>query len=141
LKLRAITAEIHVFEGAIDWAHPLRLRVSIHGRDSIRICEQRGDGISFDGRPLEPADLGEGGLVEVHDITDRLDPALRGSEIEAVRIIHDEEGRLVGLALARPDRDAFCIWVDDDEFRWGDEGALSAGSFREGDRPAIGPAL
>jgi len=139
--LLAITAELHVFDGATNWAQPLRLGVSIAGRDFIRICERRGDSIHFDSQPLEEANLGEGGRVEIYDITARVSPALRNREIGAPRVIHDGGGRPIGLALPFVRGGAFCLWVNDDEFYWGDEAALRSAAFTEGVRPVIGRRL
>lgn len=141
LKLLAVTAELHVFDGATNWEQPLRLGIALEGRPFIRICEQRGDSIRFDDRPLQPADLGEGGRVEVRDVTERLDPALRGGEIESVRAIEDSEGLAVGLALLRRDSSPFCIWVNDDDFHWAAGPALEGVVTPGGGRARIGGPL
>ncbi len=141
LRLLAITAELHVFEGVTNWQQPLRLGLVLEGRGFIRVCERRGDSIRFDDHPLETADWGEGGRVEIHDLTERLDPGLRGGEIEAVRVIEDSEGLAVGLALLRRGAPAFCIWVNDDEFHWGGEAELARAVAPSGGRARIGAAL
>jgi hypothetical protein len=141
LRLLAVTAELHVFAGVTNWDQPLRLGIALEGRAFLRVCEQRGDSIGFDDRPLEPADLGEGGRVEVHDLTERLGPNLRGVEIASVRAIEQAEGSITGLALIRADGPAFCIWVNDDEFRWGDAAALAAADRSTGRRSRFGAAL
>ncbi|HEX6374558.1 MAG TPA: hypothetical protein VFZ91_02450 [Allosphingosinicella sp.] len=138
IRLLAVRAELHVFAGIVYWRQPLRLGLVLQGRAFVRIREQRGDSIGFDARPLEGADLGEGGCVQVHDVTDRLDPRLRGAAIETLRTIGDGEGRTLGLALIRPGDHPFCIWVDDDEFYWGEEPILMAALLRKGVRARIG---
>ena len=138
MKLVAILAELHIFEGVANWAQPLRLGVAVEGRPFLRICERRGDSITLDEAPLEPADLGEGGRVEVFDLTARLDPTLSGAQLEAVRRIEDGEGRLLGVALMRRPQGPFCIWIEDDEFYWGSEPALKSAPFPEGLHPVIG---
>jgi hypothetical protein len=120
IRLLSILGEIHVHAGIRYWDRPLRLGLAFAGRGFLRIREQRGAGISFDGEPLRAAGLGEGGRIEMHDVTDRLDPSLRGAPLTAIRAIEEAE-RVLGLALERPGRALFCIWVDDDEFHWGDE--------------------
>lgn len=141
MRLLAITAELHVFEGATNWEQPLRLGIALEGRPFIRMCEQRGDSIRFDDHPLQPADLGEGGGVEVRDLTERLDPDLRGAEIEEVRAIEDPEGLPVGLALLRRGASAFCIWVNDDDFHWGAVATLEGVVAPSGGRTRIGRPL
>ena len=141
MLLLAITAELHVFEGEICWDEPLRIGILTSGRRFIRLWQQRGDNVGFDERPLEPEDFGEGGRVEVHDITDRLGPELRGQAIGSPRIILDPDSGPIGLALPRPGRSAFCLWINDDAFCWGDEAALEAASFPEGIKATIGGPL
>jgi hypothetical protein len=137
LKLLSISAELLVYEGVVH-RQPLRLGIRLEGRGFIRVCEQRGDSVPIDDKPLAPADFGEGGRVVVEDITDCLDPDLADSEIGAVRRIDNEEGRPIGVALVRADAAPFCIWVAEDEFRWGDDPPWAAGS---GGGARLGPAL
>ena len=141
LRLVAITAELHEYEGRINWKQPVRLGVEISGLGFIRICEQRGDCVRFDRDPLEAADLGEGGSIEVRDITDHVDPSLRGAEVAEPRLIHDGRGSPIGLALPRRRGGTLCLWVNDDEFYWGDEDALEAAQFPEDVCPTIGGEL
>ena len=141
LRLVAITAELHEYEGRINWQQPVRLGVEISGLGFIRICEQRGDCVRFDREPLEAADLGEGGRIEVRDITERIDPSLRGAAVGEPRLIHDGRGSPIGLAVPRVGGGTFCLWVNDDEFYWGDEDALEAEDFPEDVRPTIGGEL
>jgi hypothetical protein len=139
--LLAIMAELHVFEEEIRWDEPLRIGILTSGQRFIRMWQQRGDNVGFDERPLEPEDYGEGGRVEVHDITDRLGPSLRGQAIGTPRIIQDQAGAPIGLALPRPGQMAFCLWINDDVFCWGDEAALAAAPFPEGTKATIGGFL
>jgi len=141
VRLRAILAELHVYAGRTDWKQPLRLGLDLEGRPFLRIRERRGDGIGFDALPLEPANLGEGGRIEVHDVTARLSPGLAGSEIEALRAIEDGSGHAIGLAIVRGRKPAFCIWIDGDEFRWGSEAAMRSAPFEEGVWPTLGREL
>ena len=141
VHLLAITAELHVFEGMVHWDQPLRLGISISGQPFIRMWQQRGDSAGFDQHPLETEDFGEVGRVDVYDITDRLDPTLRNEEVGAVHIIQAGDAGPIGLALPRPGRKAFCLWINEDAFRCGDEAALGEESFPQGRKAAIGPAL
>ncbi|HYE27369.1 MAG TPA: hypothetical protein VEA61_03945 [Allosphingosinicella sp.] len=124
-RLLAITAELHVFDEVVNWRQPLRLGLVLEGRPFLRIREQRGDSIGFDDRPLEAADLGEGGRVEVHDFTHRIDPTLRGAALDALRAIEGSDGRTLGLALILRNRRPFWIYIEDDEFHWTAEPALA----------------
>jgi hypothetical protein len=126
MKLLAILAELHLFEGVPNFDQPLRLGLDIEGRPFLRLCEQWGDSVSVDSQRLEPADFGEGGEVVVGDVTARIDPSLTGAELEAVRVIESEEGHIMGLALQRAGAPDFFLWIQDDEFRWGGERALHA---------------
>jgi hypothetical protein len=139
LRLLAITVELHAFRDELNWDEPLRLGVNISGRPFIRMWQQRGDSVGFDGHALEPEDFGEAGRVEVHDITERLDPSLRNAPIREVRMIEGDGAEPIGLALLRPNRDAFCVWINDDCLRWGDATAPAAES--KGRKAVIGALL
>lgn len=141
VRLLSIAAEIHVYGGIAYWRQPLRLGLAFSDGGFLRIREQRGDSIGFDNLPLEAADLGEGGRVEVHDVTDRLDPSLRGAGILALRAIEEVENRTLGLAVLRRDAPAFCIWTDDDEFYWGGEAALQSAMGKRGLKVRPGRAI
>ena len=132
IRLISIAAEIHVHSGIFYWERPLRIGLHFAGRDFLRIREQRGDGISFDALPLEAADLSEGGRIEVHDVTDRLDPSLRGAPIAALHAVGEDRDRLLGVVLDRAGGAPFCIWIDDDEFYWGSEADLKSSMHRRG---------
>jgi len=136
--LLAITAEIHAFGDELSWEEPLKLGVEISGRPFIRMWQQRGDRVGFDDQALQPEDFGAAGQVEVHDITDRLYPGIRNMEVGEVRIV-EAGAEPVGLALLRPDRNAFCLWIDEDRLNWGDESAL--GADRAGLKARIGALL
>jgi hypothetical protein len=139
-RILAITVELHVFRDEVNWEQPLRLGIAIDGRPFIRMWQQRGDRVGFDSRPLEPEDFGQVGRVEIHDVTERFNPALRGAEVTEARILQNRAGEPVGLALLRPGDKAFCLWVWDDELVWGDEAALEA-AFAPDGSAAFGPAL
>lgn len=138
MKLLAILAELHLFDGVPNYEQPLRLGLDIEGRPFLRLCEQWGDSVRVDGHRLEPTDLGEGGEVVVGDVTSRLDPSLTGAELESVRLIESEEGHTMGLALQRVGAPTFFMWIHDDEFRWGPESALNAAWSAEGVQLRLG---
>ena len=130
MRLVAITVELHAFQEELNWEEPLKLGIEISGRPFIRMWQQRGDRVGFDDQPLQTEDFGDAGRVEVHDITDRLYPGIRGMEVGEVRIV-EADTEPVGLALLRPDRHAFCVWIDEDRLNWGSEAALAAESDEE----------
>jgi hypothetical protein len=141
MRLEAITAELHVFDGVINWRQPLKLGLSIRERKLLRLGSRGGDTLTLDHEPLMEMDMEEFGQVVVRDITDRLGASLRDSETGEARLIRLARGEPIGLALPRPDGSAFCIWVNDDEFYWGDEVALGSEDFAACDPPAIGGEL
>ena len=130
MRLIAITVELHAFREELNWEEPLKLGIAITERPFIRMWQERGDRVGFDELPLQPEDFGDAGRVEVHDITDRLYPGIRNMEIGEVRIIEADK-EPVGLALLRPDGQAFCVWIDEDRLNWGNEAALSAGTAKK----------
>lgn len=132
-RLLAITVELHAFDQELNWEEPLKLGLEISGRPFIRMWQQRGDRVGFDGQALQPEDFGAAGRVEIHDITDRLYPGLRNMDVSEVRIVETGDGP-VGLALVRSDRKAFCLWIDEGRLNWGDEAALGSPLAGEGAR-------
>lgn len=121
MKLLSLTAEIYVNGEQIHWTRPLRLGVAIDGRDFLRVRERSGDSIQVDSYPLAPAILGEGRRIEVHDITERVDPTLRGADVLSVRFITLERRSLIGVALLIAPGRSFCIWSHEDEFYLGSQ--------------------
>lgn len=139
--LRAIQGEIHVHGNAANWKHPLRLGLAFSGRPYLRLRERRGDAVAFDTQPLAREDFADGSRVEVHDLTDVLAPELRGAAVQSLAEITDGQGSVIGLALLRGGEPPFCIWVEDDEFTWGDEAALEAAVLEDGAGGVIGAEL
>ncbi|MBV8687930.1 MAG: hypothetical protein JOZ90_17050 [Alphaproteobacteria bacterium] len=141
MKLLRVLAELHVFEGRVNRAQPLRLGLELDEGRFLRVRERRGDHVGFDDGPLQPADLGEGGSVEVHDISLRLGPELAGSDLERITTVEDGEGHTIGLALWGSEGVPFYIWIEDDEFQWGSEEALDEALADRGAVRAAGREL
>jgi hypothetical protein len=139
MRLLAMFVELHVFRGEVNWEQPLRIGVELSGRSFIRMWQQRCNHVGFDAHPLDPEDFGEVGRVEVRDVTDRFAAGLREAEFTEARIIH-EATEPVGLALVQTDGTAFCLWVDEDEWRWGSDEALDK-CFAPPRRASIGALL
>lgn len=139
MKLSAIHADLHSYEGKVNWAEPARLALSFDDGSLLRLGVG-GDGatLRIDRLSLEgPIDMGEYGRVEVHDYADLLRPGLKGAELERVRVIRDSAGRVIGLALPLAGRETFCFWADEDRLYWGDEERLGTHDWLTGVEPRI----
>lgn len=99
MRLKAIMAELHMFDGDINWERPVRLGLSIDGRDFLRVSVDRGESLLLDAEPLVEFDMGQYGTLVIRDFTDRLDATLCQGEIAAPRRILDSD-RLIGLCSA-----------------------------------------
>ena len=139
MKLAAIHADLHVFDGEVNFGAPLRLLLRFKDGAQLRLqVAGDGEGMVLDRLPLEaPFDMGECGRVDRFDVTARLFPALAGAPIERLRAIDIRAGKRIGLALCRAGGEAFCFWVDGDAFHWGTASALAAWSWPPGEAPAI----
>jgi hypothetical protein len=64
--LKAISAELYSFDGALNWDHPIRLRFEFEDAPAIRIAlASDAETVIIDDRPLEPPfDMEEYGSVE-----------------------------------------------------------------------------
>lgn len=132
----AITAELHLFDGDIRWEQPIRLGLALGDHEFLRLSSYRGDLIVLDHEPLQALEMDELGQIVVRDVTDRLFPSA-AFEVDELRIIRNAARMSIGLALLRTGFPAFCIWVNDDEFAWGDAAALGKADFAEGTNPVI----
>lgn len=119
MKLTAITAEVHIWNGVPNTAQPVRLGVEIDGLRFLRIAERRGESIQIDAEPLAEDDFGEGGRIEVRDLTEMVG-IKRGAEIGVPRYV-EQNGDVVGVAFQGILGADLCLWCEDDEFRWGSE--------------------
>jgi hypothetical protein len=140
MRLKAVMAELHMFGGDINWERPVRLGLSIDGRNFLRISVDRGETLLLDGEPLVEFDMGQYGSLVIRDFTDRLDATLTQGEIAAPRRILDGD-RLIGLVFSRPDKGLLFLWASGDEFHWGDDARFKGEWFPEGVVPALGGSL
>jgi hypothetical protein len=139
MKLNAVEAELHVFHGEVKWATPIRLAISFADGSRLRLSGA-GDGetLLVDRERLEPPlDMEEYGRTATFDVTDRLDPTLRSAVIGDPIAIRRPSDQLVGLALPRENGEAFCVWIDGDEFHSGSEGDLKRHDWLPGEEPAL----
>src|SRR5688572_19707179 len=103
MRLRAIFANVHVYDGPPQVRTPLRFRLSFSDGSFIRL---RGSSdastMILDDLPLDaPFDMENYGRVEMCDFTAEIDPSLGDTEIGQPRIVQTADGRTVGLALPR----------------------------------------
>ncbi|HEX8192088.1 MAG TPA: hypothetical protein VF552_04245 [Allosphingosinicella sp.] len=139
MELSAVTAELHVFDGEVKWATPIRLAISFADGSHLRLSGA-GDGqtLCVDRQQLEPpVDMGEYGRTAIFDLTDRLDATLRSAVVGSPVAIRLPSDQLVGLALPREVGDSFCVWIDGDEFHWGTEGELMRHEWLPGEQPVL----
>ena len=133
MRICAVMADMHLFEGRLN-PHPVRLRLEFSDGSGLRL-RIAGDGatLMLDGLPLEgPIDLGESGRVETRDVTAALESSLAAAEIGQPLLLEAGNARTVGLVLPRAGNTSFCIWIEDDEFFWGDDHALEAHVWSSG---------
>ena len=137
MRISKFESGLQVCDGRVDWSRPIRLAVRFDDGSNLRL-QVGGDGrtLVVDRDEQELAfDLGEFGRFGTHEIANRVDPTLRNAAVGEPIGIRDRAGRLIGMALPRPETEAFCIWVDGDEFYWGPESSLVAYEWPEGVEP------
>ena len=143
MKLSAIHADLHAYEGKVNWAEPVRLALSFDDGSKLRLGVG-GDGqtLTIDRLPLTgPIDMDEYGCVEVHDYADVLRPGLRDAELARPQVIRDGAGRAIGLALPLAGDETFCFWADGDRLYWGDEMELRTHDWLAEAEPRIAEPL
>jgi len=143
MKLISITANLHSFNGELNWTDPTRVRLAFSDGRSLRVrVATDGESIVLDDLPLdEPFDMGQYGRVEVHDFHNRIEPLLLDSEIATLNAIHDGNGRMIGLAVQRIEGIAFCLWNYGDELHYGDFGGLLTHDWGPQAKPMIGSPI
>lgn len=125
MKLAAIMAEFHEFEGRWDWHRPLRVRLEFADAPPVRVeLMSDGESMRVDSLPLEgPLDMGEYGATFILDVTERFAPALNGADVD-VQVIAAGETPFAGVAIVYEGRAALCFWNWGDELLWGDWDAI-----------------
>lgn len=134
MRVSKFESELPVCDGRVDWSQPIRLAVRFDDGSRLRL-KVAGDGVTLaiDRDELDRGfDLGEFGRFGTHEIANRLDPTLRNAAVGDPIGIRDRAGRLIGMALPRPETEAFCIWVDREKFYWGTASNLAAHEWSEG---------
>ncbi|XAZ21776.1 hypothetical protein LVY75_23485 [Sinorhizobium sp. B11] len=109
------------FDGNVDRANPVAIRVELSNNSAIRIRgSSDGESITVDDQPLEgPADMAELGKIEVQQLTDHFDDAILGCEIVTVNEVLDGNNIAVGLAFNSSETIVLCIWNYGDELHYG----------------------
>ncbi|MGK9169808.1 hypothetical protein KXR53_26075 [Inquilinus limosus] len=128
MRLISITANLHSFNGELNWANPIMVRLAFNNGRAVRVrVAADGESVILDDLPLDqPCDMGQYGRIEVHDFSSKIDPLFLNSETITSSAIHSDDGRMVGLAVQRSEEVAFCFWNYGDELHYGDFGALLA---------------
>lgn len=91
---------------------PIRLRIS-----------GRGDTLIIEHEPLQPAHEWENGRTLHQNVIMLLSPRLHNLTVDRIEAINRGNDQ-IGLTLVAPDEPAFHIWVDGDEFFWGNDQSL-----------------
>ncbi len=143
MRVTSVFADLHVFDGVVNWAQPSCVALTFSDGFYIRLCgASDGETMVFDRLPLDgPYDMQECGRVEVHDVTDRIDPSLRGCECAKPVTIHDGSGHVIGLAIPRPSAAPICFWNYGDELYWGDWEVLISHDWEDWVSPSLGETL
>lgn len=138
MRLTAAHANRHIFEGQ-PRGKPIRLLFRFAGSRSLRIGVA-GDGFraTIDRLPLDsPFDMGEGGKVDIADVTDVIGANLSGLDVTSLHSL-TLDGHDIGMRLGFDAGATLNIWVDGDELHWGDAAALVAHDWIGGDAPVVG---
>lgn len=137
MRVSKFESELQVCDGRVDWSQPMRLAVRFDdgSRLPLKIGEDGATLVVDRNEPGQSFDLGEFGRFGTHEIAERIDPTLRNAAVGDPVSIRDSAGRLIGMALPRPETEAFCIWVDSDQFYWGAESILAAHGWPDGVEP------
>jgi hypothetical protein len=139
MQLQSINANVHIFD---DQVTPLNLLLTFSGGSHKRL-RVSGDGsqMLIEDTPLdEPYDIGGAGYVDVRDVTDEIDPTLRGANVDGIREL-ELSGQRIGATLVQNGASLFHFWVDDDELFWGNEHKLQEHDWLRNARPITGKPI
>jgi hypothetical protein len=127
MKIRSITANLFSFEGDLDWANPVAIRVELSNNFVIRVrCSGDGESVVTDQDALDgPTDMEEFGKIEVHYLTDRISKVILRSDIVSVNEVLDENNSVVGLAFINDHETTLCIWNYGDKLHYGSFTAMA----------------
>ena len=119
--LKAITAELHRFDGALNWNNPIRVRFEFQDALPVRIkVASDGETVIVDHAPLEPPfDMEEYGSIEHADAGKRIAANVIGADV-VLRPIANPDGSRIGLALVWEGEPVFCVLNMGDDLYWGD---------------------
>jgi hypothetical protein len=123
--------------------YPVRIAINLEGRPLLRLgVGGDGETMAIDHLPLEGSfDLQEYGSVSEEDITGKLGANLRKCDIDDVVSLIDARGRVIGASLLRNGLPPFCLWVEDDELRYGNISILLNDRASDIARPSLGGSL
>jgi hypothetical protein len=135
--LDAVLAEQHTLGGEKGNSEPTRFCIVLADRPLLRVVALGADHVAFDQELLCGAEMGAFGRIEVTDVTERVASTLRAQEVGEPRCIHDGRGKPIGVAIAASSPLGFCIWRENDEFKFGAPGDLRKGTFPPWIQPAM----
>ena len=135
MRLVSVDAELFVPKGSMR-AQPIRFRLSFSDGRSLRLSgDGTGETLRVDAEPLEPTvDMGRYGETFYQDVICLLSPYLMDTPVERLTML-ELAGVQVGFSLVPTAGQAFHIWVDGDEFYWGNDSALAEHPWRNGAAP------
>jgi hypothetical protein len=128
LRLVGLEAELHTGKGE-NQLRPVRFRLGFEGAVNITLSiNGAGDELILDDRSLTQFDMAEFGRTIVQDVVCLIAPRLQQADISGVIELR-AFGRRAGLTLST-EIGAFHIWVDSDEWFWGNDLDLKQHSAR-----------
>jgi hypothetical protein len=119
LRLVGIDAELHIGQSERQ-RHPVRFRLVFQSSPNLTLSiSGSGDGLVLDDRLLFAVDMAEYGKTIVQDVVRLIAPRMCNASISSVTELR-AYGKRAGLTLSA-ETSVFHIWVDSDEWFWGND--------------------
>ncbi|MFA7433560.1 MAG: hypothetical protein WCZ72_07590 [Gemmobacter sp.] len=123
MKLISLHAELF-YEAHGDRPYPITFLLALTGQKPFRLCiSGSGDTLVIEHAPLPPPHEWEEGRIMHEDVIMLMSPRLHVFTVDRIEAITRENDQ-IGLSLVAVNEPAFHIWVDGDEFFWGNDQAL-----------------
>ncbi|MGL4319372.1 MAG: hypothetical protein ACRCS3_00765 [Paracoccaceae bacterium] len=134
LTVSALEAELHFGQGE-NRATPVRFRLALSNGQNVTLSiSSAGDQIVLDQRPLIAADMAEYGTVVLQDVVNLVAPRLVDAAVQSITLLQNKD-RQIGISI-NTYHDAFHLWVDGDEWHWGNDLDLQKHHWLNG-KPAV----
>jgi hypothetical protein len=134
LIISALQAELHFGRGE-NRPTPVRFRLSLSNGQNVTLSiSGAGDQIVLDQRPLIAVEMAEYGTVVLQDIVTLVAPRLVDAAVQSITLLQNDD-RQVGISISTL-HNTFHLWVDGDEWQWGNDLDLQSHHWRNG-RPAV----